>query len=167
MARPKVYPCLWFDGKAEEAANFYVSLLPDSRIDNVWRSPADTPSGPEGMVLLVDFTVAGQQLQGLDGGPDFHFNEAVSLVIECEDQAEVDRLWDGLTAGGGEPGPCGWLKDRYGLSWQIVPKELNDMLEGPDRDGARRAMEAMLQMGKLDVAQLREAFEGEAVTAKA
>ena len=167
MARPKVYPCLWFDGKAEEAANFYVSLVPDSRIDNVWRSPADTPSGPEGMVLLVDFTVAGQQLQGLDGGPDFHFNEAVSLVIECEDQAEVDRLWDGLTAGGGEPGPCGWLKDRYGLSWQIVPKELNDMLEGPDRDGARRAMEAMLQMGKLDVAQLREAFEGEAVTAKA
>ena len=109
MARPKVYPCLWFNGKAEEAANFYVSLLPDSRIDNVWRSPADTPSGPEGMVLLVDFTVAGQQLQGLDGGPDFTFNEAISLVIECEDQAEVDRLWDALTADGGEPGPCGWL----------------------------------------------------------
>ena len=158
MARPKVYPCLWFDGKAEEAANFYVSLLPDSRIDNVWRSPADTPSGPEGMVLLVDFTLAGQQLQGLDGGPDFTFNEAVSLVIECEDQAEVDRLWDALTADGGEPGPCGWLKDRYGLSWQIVPKRLNEMLESPDRDGARRAMQAMLQMGKLDVAALEEAY---------
>ncbi len=158
MARPKVYPCLWFDGKAEEAANFYVSLLPDSRIDNVWRSPADTPSGPGGMVLLVDFTLAGQQLQGLDGGPDFTFNEAVSLVIECEDQAEVDRLWDALTADGGEPGPCGWLKDRYGLSWQIVPKRLNEMLEGPDRDGARRAMQAMLQMGKLDVAALEEAY---------
>ena len=167
MARPKVYPCLWFDGKAEEAANFYVSLIPDSRIDNVWRSPADTPSGPEGMVLLVDFTVGGQQLQALDGGPDFHFNEAVSLVIECEDQAEVDRLWDTLTAEGGEPGPCGWLKDRYGLSWQIVPKALNEMLEGPDRDGARRAMQAMLQMGKLDEAELRRAFEGEAVTAPA
>jgi predicted 3-demethylubiquinone-9 3-methyltransferase (glyoxalase superfamily) len=167
MARPKVYPCLWFDGKAEEAANFYVSLLPDSRIDNVWRSPADTPSGPEGMVLLVDFTVGGQQLQALDGGPDFHFNEAVSLVIECEDQAEVDRLWDALTADGGEPGPCGWLKDRYGLSWQITPKALNEMLEGPDRDGARRAMEAMLQMGKLDEAELRRAFEGEAASAPA
>lgn len=158
MARPKVYPCLWFDGKAEEAATFYTSLLPDSRIDNVWRSPADTPSGPEGMVLLVDFTVAGQQLQGLDGGPDFSFNEAVSLVIECEDQAEVDRLWDALTADGGEPGPCGWLKDRFGLSWQIVPKRLNEMLEGPDRDGARRAMQAMLQMGKLEVAALEEAY---------
>ena len=167
MARPKVYPCLWFDGKAEEAANFYVSLLPDSRIDNVWRSPADTPSGPEGMVLLVDFTVGGQQLQALDGGPDFHFNEAVSLVIECEDQAEVDRLWDALIADGGEPGPCGWLKDRYGLSWQITPKALNEMLEGPDRDGARRAMEAMLQMGKLDEAELRRAFEGDAASARA
>jgi predicted 3-demethylubiquinone-9 3-methyltransferase (glyoxalase superfamily) len=167
MARPKVYPCLWFDGKAEEAANFYVSLLPDSRIDNVWRSPADTPSGPEGMVLLVDFTVGGQQLQALDGGPDFHFNEAVSLVIECEDQAEVDRLWEALTADGGEPGPCGWLKDRYGLSWQITPKALNEMLEGPDRDGARRAMEAMLQMGKLDEAELRRAFVGEGASARA
>ena len=161
MARPKVYPCLWFDGKAEEAANFYVSLVPDSRIDNVWRSPADTPSGPEGMVLLVDFTVGGQQLQGLDGGPDFHFNEAVSLVIECEDQAEVDRLWDAFTADGGEPGPCGWLKDRYGLSWQIVPKRLNEMLEGSDRDGARRAMQAMLQMGKLDTDELERAYRGQ------
>jgi predicted 3-demethylubiquinone-9 3-methyltransferase (glyoxalase superfamily) len=161
MARPKVYPCLWFNGKAEEAANFYVALLPDSRIDNVWRSPADTPSGPEGMVLLVDFTLAGQQLQGLDGGPDFSFNEAISLVIECDDQAEVDRLWDALTAEGGEPGPCGWLKDRYGLSWQIVPKRLSEMLEGPDRDGARRAMEAMLQMGKLELPELERAFRGE------
>jgi predicted 3-demethylubiquinone-9 3-methyltransferase (glyoxalase superfamily) len=161
MTRPKVYPCLWFNGKAEEAANFYVSLLPNSRIDNVWRSPADTPSGPEGMVLLVDFTVAGQQLQALDGGPDFTFNEAVSLVIECEDQAEVDRLWDTLAGDGGEPGPCGWLKDRYGLSWQIVPKRLNEMLEGSDREGARRAMEAMLQMGKLEVEPLERAYRGE------
>ena len=167
MARPKLYPCLWFDGNAVEAANFYASLLPDSRVDKVWGSPADTPSGPEGMELLVDFTLAGQQLQGLNGGPDFTFNEAISLVIECEDQAEVDRLWDALTVDGGEPGPCGWLKDRYGLSWQIVPKELNEMLEGPDRDGARRAMESMLQMGKLDVAELRRAFEGETASAPA
>jgi predicted 3-demethylubiquinone-9 3-methyltransferase (glyoxalase superfamily) len=161
VARPKVYPCLWFDGNAEEAASFYVSLVPDSRIDDVWRSPADTPAGPEGMVLLVDFTVGGQQLQGLNGGPDFRFNEAVSLVIECEDQAEVDRLWDALTADGGEPGPCGWVKDRYGLSWQIVPKRLNEMLEGSDRDGARRAMEAMLQMGKLETEALERAYRGE------
>jgi predicted 3-demethylubiquinone-9 3-methyltransferase (glyoxalase superfamily) len=162
MAKPKVYPCLWFDGNAEEAANFYVTLVADSHIDKVWRSPADTPSGPAGMVLVVDFTLAGQQFQGLNGGPDFRFNESVSFVIECDDQAEVDRLWDALVADGGEPGPCGWLKDRYGLSWQIVPKVLNDMLDDPDADAARRAMEAMLQMGKLDVAELRRAFEGTA-----
>ena len=160
MARPKVYPCLWFDGKAEEAAGFYTGLIADSRIDNVSRSPADTPSGPEGMVLLVDFTVGGQQLQALNGGPEFQFNESVSLVIACEDQAEIDRLWEALGADGGQPGPCGWIKDRYGLSWQIVPKALNEMLEGPDRDGARRAMQAMLQMGKLDVAELQLAYEG-------
>ena len=160
MARPKLYPCLWFDGNAEDAATFYTALLPDSRVDKVWRSPADTPSGPEGMVLLVDFTLAGQQLQGLNGGDDFTFNEAVSFVIECDDQAEVDRLWEALTANGGEPGPCGWLKDRYGLSWQIVPKELNEMLDSSDADAARRAMEAMLEMGKLEVTELRRAYEG-------
>jgi predicted 3-demethylubiquinone-9 3-methyltransferase (glyoxalase superfamily) len=155
----KITPCLWFDGKAEEAAEFYVSLLPDSRVDKVWRSPADTPSGPAGMVLTVDFTVAGQPLQGLNGGPDFTFSEAISFGIECEDQAEVDRLWDTLTADGGEPGPCGWLKDRFGLSWQIVPRELNGMMEDPDPDRARRAMEAMLQMGKIEVDELRRAVE--------
>lgn len=112
------------------------------------------------MVLLVDFTLAGQRMQGLNGGPDFHFNEAVSFVIECEDQAEVDRLWDALTADGGEPGPCGWLKDRYGLSWQIVPRELNRLLDDPDPDRARRAMEAMLTMGKIEVDELRTAADG-------
>ena len=160
MMRPKLYPCLWFDGNAEEAANFYVTLLPDSRVDNVWRSPAETPSGPEGMVLLVDFTLAGQQLQGLNGGPHFKFNEAVSFVIECEDQAEVDRLWNALTADGGEPSVCGWLKDRFGLSWQITPRELGEMLEDEDKDAARRAMQAMLKMGKLEVDELRRAFRG-------
>ena len=157
----RLYPCLWFDGNAEEAAGFYVTLLPDSHIDRLWRSPAETPSGPADMVLTVDFTLAGQRYQGLNGGPDFTFSEAVSLVIECEDQAEVDRLWDGLLADGGEPGPCGWLKDRYGLSWQIVPRRLNEMLEGSDRDGARRAMEAMLQMGKLEVEPLERAYRGD------
>lgn len=153
------FPCLWFDGKAEEAAEFYTSLLPDSRVDKVWRSPADTPSGPAGMVLTVDFTLNGQHFQGLNGGADFSFNEAVSFVIECEDQAEVDRLWDALTANGGEPGPCGWLKDRFGLSWQIVPRQLNELVEDPDPERARRAMEAMLKMGKIDVAELQRAAD--------
>ena len=121
MARPRRRP------------RFYTSLLPDSSVDKVWRSPADTPSGPAGMVLTVDFTLNGQHFQGLNGGPDFSFNEAVSFVIECEDQAEVDRMWDALTADGGEPGPCGWLKDRFGLSWQIVPRQLNELVEIPIR----------------------------------
>ena len=165
MARPKTYTCLWFDHNAEEAASFYVSLLPDSRIEKVTASPADTPSGPAGIPLLVDFTLAGQHLQGLNGGPDFAFIESISLVIECEDQAEIDRLWDALTADGGEPGPCGWLKDRFGLSWQITPKELNEMLESEDAEAARRAMEAMLKMGKIDLAECRRAFEGQPAAA--
>ncbi len=111
------------------------------------------------MVLTVDFTLAGQRLQGLNGGDDFRFNEAVSFVIECDGQAEVDRLWDALTADGGEPGPCGWLKDRYGLSWQIVPIELNRLVDDPDPERARRAMEAMLQMGKIEVDELLRAAD--------
>ncbi len=159
MATPKVFPCLWFDGNAEEAADLYVSLLPDSHVDKVWRSPAETPSGPGGMVLTVEFTLAGQPFQGLNGGPSFTFNEAVSFVIDCDDQAEVDRLWEALTADGGEPGPCGWLKDRFGLSWQIVPRRLTELLDDPDQDRARRAMECMLTMGKLDVAELERAAD--------
>ena len=155
----KVYPCLWFDGKAEEAANFYVSLLPNSHVDRVWRSPADTPSGPEGMVLTVEFTVAGQPFMGLNGGPEFTFNEAVSFVIECDGQAEVDRLWDALAANGGEPGPCGWIKDRFGMSWQITPRRLNELTSDPDPDRARRAMEAMLQMGKIEIDELERAAD--------
>jgi predicted 3-demethylubiquinone-9 3-methyltransferase (glyoxalase superfamily) len=154
------YPCLWFDGKAEEAATFYASLLPDTHIERVWRSPADTPSGPAGMVLTVDFTLLGTQVQGLNGGADFQFNEAISFVVECDDQAEVDRLWGGLTADGGEPGPCGWLKDRFGLSWQIVPRELNELVADPDPERARRAMEAMLQMGKIEIDEVRRAADG-------
>lgn len=155
----KFFPCLWFDGNAEEAATFYVTLLPDSHVDRVWRSPAETPSGPAGTVLTVDFTLAGKPIQALNGGPDFTFNEAVSFVIECDDQAEVDRLWEALTAGGGEPGPCGWLKDRYGLSWQIVPRRLDELLNDPDPERARRAMEAMLKMGKIEVAELEQAAD--------
>ena len=157
---PKITPCLWFDGQAEEAAAFYTSLLPDSRIDKVHRSAADNPSMREGEVLTVDFTVAGQPFIGLNGGPEFKFNEAVSFSIDCEDQAEVDRLWDALIEGGGEHSVCGWLKDRFGVSWQVIPRQLNEMLESDDRDGARRAMEAMLGMTKIDVSKLREAYEG-------
>jgi len=156
----KLYPCLWFNGQAEEAARFYASLIPDSHVDNVWRSPAETPSGPAGMVLTVDFTLYGQHFQGLNGGPDFKFNESVSFVIEVEGQAGVDRLWDALTADGGEPGPCGWLKDRFGLSWQVVPRRLGELLDDTDPDRAKRAMEAMLKMGKIEIVQLEQAARG-------
>jgi predicted 3-demethylubiquinone-9 3-methyltransferase (glyoxalase superfamily) len=162
----KIVPNLWFDGQAEEAAGFYVSLIPDSRIDKVVRSPADNPSTKEGEVLSVEFTLAGSPFVGINGGPEFRFTEAVSFSIDCADQAEVDRYWEALVEGGGEHSVCGWLKDRYGLSWQVVPGQLNEMLESPDRDGARRAMEAMLEMEKLDVARLREAFEGAAVAGR-
>jgi len=157
----KITPFLWFDGNAEEAAGLYVSLLPDSRVESVSRSPADNPSTPAGAVLVVDFTLAGQPFRAINGGPEFHFNEAISFVIDCEDQAEVDRLWNALIAGGGSPGQCGWLKDRYGMSWQIVPRQLGEMLGDPDAEKARRAMEAMLQMGKIDIAAMRAAFDGE------
>ena len=111
------------------------------------------------MVLSVEFTLAGSQFQGLNGGPDFKFNEAISFAIDCEDQAEVDRLWDALTANGGQPGPCGWLKDRWGVSWQIVPRRLGELLSDADPDRARRAMEAMLKMGKIEIAQLEAAAQ--------
>ena len=156
---PGITPCLWFDGRAQEAAEFYTGIFPNSRIDRIDRSAADNPSVKEGEVLTVSFTLDGSRFIGLNGGPDFQFSEAISFEIECADQAEVDRYWERLTAGGGAPGPCGWLKDRFGLSWQVVPKQLNEMLNSPDRDGARRAMDAMLQMGKIDVEQLRAAFE--------
>ena len=155
----KIVPCLWFDGDAEDAAAFYVTLLPDSRIDKVVRSPADNPSMKKGGVLVVEFTLAGQKYSGLNGGPQFKFTEAVSLQIHCDDQQEVDRLWAAILEGGGEAGPCGWIKDRWGLSWQIVPRELLEMFESEDRAGAERAMQAMLEMSKLDIAALRRAFE--------
>ena len=157
---PNIAPCLWFDGQAEQAAQFYTSVFPDSRIDKVHRSPADNPSTPAGAVLTVDFTLSGQKFIGLNGGPDFQFSEAISFSIDCEDQAEVDRYWDALIAGGGEHSVCGWLKDRYGVSWQVIPKAIERYFDGSDRAGAARAMAAMLQMTKIDVEELREAYEG-------
>lgn len=156
----KISTCLWFDGVAEEAARFYVSLFPDSGIDSVDRAAGKSPSGPKDMVLTVEFTLAGRSYVGLNGGPDFKFNEAISLSIDCHDQAEVDRCWDALTADGGEPSVCGWLKDRYGLSWQVVPRRLTEMLRSPDREAAGRAFEAMLKMTKLEVSELERAFAG-------
>ena len=156
----KITPCLWFDGQAEPAARFYTALFPNSRILDVQRSPAETPSGPEGMVLTVEFELEGKTYVGLNGGPDFVFNEAVSFQIECDDQAEIDHFWDGLLAGGGQPGPCGWLKDQFGLSWQVTPRRLREMYASGDAQGARRAMEQMLKMGKLDIEPLERAFAG-------
>ena len=160
MATAAPYPCLWFREHAEEAASFYATLLPDSRVDSVWRTPADTPSGPAGTVLTVTFTLAGRRFMLLAGGPaDFAFNESISFVIETEDQVETDRLWDALTVDGGEPGPCGWLKDRYGVSWQITPRRLNELTSDPDPARAARAVEAMLKMGKIDIAALERAAD--------
>jgi predicted 3-demethylubiquinone-9 3-methyltransferase (glyoxalase superfamily) len=157
----RINPCLWFNRDAEAAAEFYTSIFPNSRIDRVDRAPSDYPDGHEGDVLTVAFTVNGMPFLGLNGGPAFTFTEAVSFIVDCLDQAEVDRYWAALTADGGEPGPCGWLKDRFGLSWQVVPRQLNELLRSEDRDGARRVMDAMLKMGKIDVAELEQAFEGE------
>jgi len=156
----KITPSLWFDGNAEEAARFYTGLFPDSRIEAVSRAPADNPSTAAGEVLLVTFTLAGQRFTGINGGPQFRFTEAVSFEIDCADQAEVDRYWDALVEGGGEHGQCGWLTDRFGLSWQVVPRQLGDYVGGPDPAGAARAMGAMLRMQKLDVEALRAAYEG-------
>jgi predicted 3-demethylubiquinone-9 3-methyltransferase (glyoxalase superfamily) len=154
----KVSPCLWFDGEAEAAAKLYTTIIPDSRILSVDRTPADTPSGPKDMVLTVNFSLAGQTFIALNGGPDFKFNESISFSIDCDDQAEVDRYWEALIAGGGEPSVCGWLKDRFGVSWQVIPRQLPEMLHSPDRDAAARAMEAMLKMTKIEVKALEEAL---------
>ena len=156
----KIVPCLWYNHNAEEAANFYVTLFPDSRIDNVVRSPADNPSMKEGGVLVVEFTLAGQPYIGLNGGPQFPFTEAVSFQVRTEDQAETDRLWDALTADGGQESDCSWLRDRWGLSWQIAPKRLLELIADPDKDRARRAMQAMMQMKKIDIAAVERAADG-------
>ena len=157
-----ISPCLWFDGQAEQAATFYVSLFPDSRIDSVTRAPGDYPAGKQGDVLIVMFTLAGRRFQALNGGSTFKFNEAVSLSISVDGQSEVDRLWDALTADGGSPGQCGWLKDKYGLSWQVVPREMELLMGGPDQPRAKRAMQAMMTMTKIDLAAIAEAADGDA-----
>lgn len=157
--RQKIIPCLWFDKQAEEAANFYVSLLPDSRVDAVIRSPGDYPSGQAGDVLVVEFTLAGNRYTALNGGPMFKFNEAISLQIDCEDQAEADRLTEALSAVP-EAEQCGWVKDRYGLSWQIVPYAMTRLLSDPDEGVRKRVFAAMMEMKRLNVAELERAAKG-------
>ena len=156
----RIRPCLWFDGQAEEAAAFYVSVIPDSAITHRKIGPTDWPGGKAGEVLLMEFTLGGQPCQALNGGPFTQFNEAVSLSVRCKDQAETDRVWSGLLEGGGEEMQCGWLKDRYGLRWQVVPAEFEDMMRDDDPARAQRVMDAMVEMVKLDVAALRAAYEG-------
>lgn len=158
----KIAPCLWFDGRAEEAAEFYVSVFPDSHIDYKAMSTIDWPGGKAGRVIMVEFTLAGQRYQTLNGGPHDPFNDAISLSVTCKDQAEVDRLWDALTADGGAPVQCGWLKDKFGVRWQIVPEGFMEMIRDTDPERSKRAMEAMVQMVKLDKAKLKAAYDGSA-----
>jgi predicted 3-demethylubiquinone-9 3-methyltransferase (glyoxalase superfamily) len=153
----KITPCLWFDTEGEEAANFYVSLFRNSRVQEVSRYGEAGP-GPAGSVMTVSFELDGQQFVALNGGPEFTFNEAVSFQISCQGQDEVDHFWNGLSEGG-EPGPCGWLKDRYGVSWQVVPTALGELLADPDPERAQRVMKAMLSMGKIEVAALERAAD--------
>jgi len=156
---PSITPFLWFDTQAEDAATLYVSVFPNSRICDVTRYGAAGP-GPEGQAMTVVFELDGQRMTALNGGPHFQFSEAISFVVPCETQGEIDAYWDKLTANGGAPGQCGWLKDRFGLSWQIVPKALAELVGDRDPAKARRATEAMLKMTKLDIAGLRQAHAG-------
>jgi predicted 3-demethylubiquinone-9 3-methyltransferase (glyoxalase superfamily) len=153
----KITPCLWFAGNGLEAAQFYTSVFPGSAITEVHHARTDTPGNKEGDVLLVEFTLAGRAYQILNGGPHDTFNDAISLSVSCEDQAEVDRLWEALVADGGRPVQCGWLKDKYGLSWQIVPLRLVELIGSPDAEKGRRVMHAMMKMVKIDIAALEAA----------
>jgi len=152
--------CLWFDGQAEEAAEFYVSVFPDSAVSAVSRYGEGAPF-PAGTALTVEFQLNGTPYQGLNGGPQFTFNESISFSISCADQAEVDYYWDKLTADGGSEGQCGWLKDKFGVSWQVVPQALGSIMSGDDAAGVGRAMQAFMGMRKFDIAALEAAYRGE------
>ena len=154
----KIVPCLWFDGQAEEAARFYTSLFENSRVLHVTRHGEGGPA-PKGTAMSVTFELDGHPYMALNGGPHFKFTEAISLVVDCENQEEVDYFWSKLTAGGGSPSQCGWLKDKFGLSWQIVPKVMMEMLGDKDPVKSKRVMEAMLQMTKIDIGKLKQAYD--------
>lgn len=156
----KIAPCIWYDGTAEDAATFYAATFPDSRVDSVHRSPSDYPDGKAGDVLTVEFTVCGMPFLGLNGGPQFKHSEAVSFQVYTDDQAETDRLWDAIVGNGGVESMCGWCKDKWGLSWQITPRALMTAMANPDRAAAKRGMEAMMTMRKIDIAAIERAVAG-------
>ena len=156
----KITPFLWYAKEAEEAAGFYTSIFPDSRITRVTAMQSDSPSGPPGSVKVVEFVLFGQTFVAMSAGPLDPFNHAVSFVVNCDTQAELDRYWNALLEGGGSPEQCGWLKDRFGLSWQIVPTALGEMMSDPDKARSKRASDAMMKMVKLDIAALKRAYEG-------
>jgi len=160
MALNKITPFLWYTKEAEEAATLYTSLFSDSRLVKVTKMPCESPSGPPGSVTIVEFLLFGQSFTAMSAGPQDPFNHSVSFVVNCEDQAEVDRYWDGLLEGGGVAEQCGWLRDRFGVCWQIVPKQLFELMNDPDRAKAERATEAMLKMVKIDIAALQAAARG-------
>jgi predicted 3-demethylubiquinone-9 3-methyltransferase (glyoxalase superfamily) len=160
MASAKIYPFLWYAKEAEAAAKFYASIFPDSKVERVTTMQSDSPSGPPGSVKVVDFTLMGQKFAAMTAGPHHDFNDAISMVVECDDQAEVDRYWEALLSGGGQPQACGWLIDRYGLRWQIVPKVLFKMMADPDKARSKRASDAMMTMVKFDIAALEKAYRG-------
>jgi 2-polyprenyl-6-hydroxyphenyl methylase/3-demethylubiquinone-9 3-methyltransferase len=156
----KIAPCLWFDKNAEEAARFYAETFPDSRVIAVHKSPMDYPSGKEGDTLTVEFTVLGQHFIGLNGGPEFQFDEAISFQVYTDTQEETDRYWNAIVRNGGQESVCGWCKDRFGLSWQIAPRALIDAIDDSDRAAARRAMAAMMEMKNIDIAKVEAARRG-------
>ena len=155
----KITPFLWYAKEAEEAAAFYASLFPDSRVLRVVSMPSESPSGPPGSVKVVDFVLCGQSFTAMTAGPFEAFNHAISFVVNCDDQAELDKYWNALLENGGAAEQCGWLRDRYGVSWQILPKQLAEMMSEPDRAKAKRVTDAMLQMVKIDIAALQAAAQ--------
>jgi len=158
----KITPHLWYSHEAEEAAAFYVSIFPNSKLKRVTPLLSDSPSGPPGSVKVVEFELFGQDFMAISAGPLDAFNHAVSFIVNCDDQAEIDRYWSALLQGGGSPEQCGWLKDRYGLSWQIVPGDFGEMMNAPDKAKVKRMTDAMLTMVKFDIAKLQAAFDGTA-----
>ena len=154
----KIHTHLWYATQAEEAATFYASIFPDSHVDGVWSLPSESPSGPAGSVRIVDFTLLGQRFQAMTAGPHHDFNDAISIVVLCDDQAELDRYWNALLEGGGKPQACGWLIDRYGLRWQVVPARLDEMMRDGDQARAKTVTDVLLKMVKLDIAQLEKAY---------
>ena len=160
MMTQKIYPHLWYAKDADQAAAFYASIFPDSRVEGVWTLPTDSPSGPPGSVKVVNFVLFGQRFQAMTAGPHHDFNDAISMVVECEDQSELDRYWDALLQDGGKPQACGWLIDKYGVRWQIVPERMDDFIADPDPVRGKRVADAMLKMVKLDIVTLEQAYRG-------